>query len=82
MHTRTRLACAMGVIAAALCACGKPQPPERDQPPEPQAATPAVTGSPLQETIQAPIDRAKQADAQVQAAADRQRAAIDAATGG
>ena len=81
MHTCTRLACTMGFVAAALCAFGKPQPPEREKPPEPQAVTPAAR-SPQQETIQAPIDRAKQVDAQVQEAADAQRAAIDAARGG
>lgn len=70
------------LIGLALCACGKPQPPDRERPPEPQAATSSNQSAPLREAIQAPIDRAKQVDAEVQKAAEAQRAAIDAATGG
>lgn len=71
--TRIACACAFGLI---LCACGKPQPPDRERPPEPQAQQ----ESQLRKAIREPIDRAKQADAEVQKAADAQRAAIDAAT--
>lgn len=76
MHPHARIAwlCA---CALALGACGKPQPPDRERPPEPQAGP----KSELREAIREPIDRAKQADAAVQEAAEAQRAAIDAATG-
>jgi hypothetical protein len=81
MHTGARRLCAL-LVGLALCACGKPQPPDRERPPEPQAATPATQTVPLREAVQAPIERAKQVDADVQKAAEAQRAAIDAATGG
>lgn len=70
---RTAVACA---LALTLAACGKPRPPEKEQPPEPQAH------GALREAVRAPIERAKQVDAEVQKAAEAQRAAIDAATGG
>lgn len=70
-----RLAAA-GLVFAALCACGKPEPPEKEQPPEPQAGHSALT-----EAIQRPIDKAKQADADVQKAAAAQRKAIEDAGG-
>ena len=58
-----------------LCAaCSKPEPPEKQRPPEPQATE-------LRDAIQQPIDRAKAVDAQVQDAAAQQQAAIDAQTG-
>ncbi len=57
-----------------LCAaCSKPEPPEKERPPEPQATE-------LRDAIQQPIDRARAVDAQVQDAAAQQRAAIDAQT--
>lgn len=67
------------LLLPALVACSKPKPPDKEQPPEPQAAE---QHSQLRETIQRPIEKAKQVDAEVQKAADAQRAAIDAATGG
>jgi hypothetical protein len=75
-HSATCIACAF-VFGLVLCACGKPQPPDRERPPEPQAQP----KSQLRKAIGEPIDRARQADAEVQKAADAQRAAIDAATG-
>ena len=67
------------LLLPALVACGKPKPPDKEQPPEPQAAE---QHSQLRETVQRPIEKAKQVDAEVQKATDAQRAAIDAATGG
>ena len=63
-------------IATLLAACSKPAAPDTERPPEPQAANAG-----LREAIQAPIDRARQADADVQDAAEAQRAAIEAAGG-
>ena len=59
-----------------LCACSKPTPPDPERPVEPQAAD---TG--LRDAMQAPVDKAKAAEADVQRAAAAQRAAIDAAGG-
>ena len=57
-----------------LCAaCSRPEPPEKEHPPEPQATQ-------LRDAIQQPVDRASAVDAQVQDAAAQQRAAIDAQT--
>jgi hypothetical protein len=64
------LAAAAALLACA--ACSKPAPPDTDRPPEPQAAA---------SELHAPIDRAKAADAQVEDAAAKQRAAIDAQAG-
>ena len=72
----TRIICAL-VLTLALYACGKPQPPDRERPPEPQAAE----HTQLRDAIQQPIDRAKQADEAVQKAAEEQRKAIEAAGG-
>ncbi|MBB1087734.1 hypothetical protein H4F99_04445 [Lysobacter sp. SG-8] len=68
-----------GIIALAILAsaCSKPQAPDKEQPPEPQA--PTATG--MRDAIQAPIDRAKAAGDAVQDAADAQDAAIEAAGG-
>lgn len=76
MQNPARIACAC-VLGLALCACGKPQPPERERPVEPQA--PQHTE--LRDAIQRPIDRAKQADQAVQDAAAAQRKAIEDAGG-
>ena len=59
-----------------LCACSKPTPPDPERPVEPQAAD---TG--LRDAMQAPVDKAKAAEADVQRAAAAQRAAIEAAGG-
>ena len=76
-HHRKSIALACTLLVA-LGACGKPQPPDKEQPPEPQAAQ----RSELRDAVQQPIERARQADAEAQKAAEAQRAAIDAATGG
>ena len=62
-------------LLVAVSAC-KPKAPPTDQPPEPQAAGAAT------QAIRAPIDRAKTVEADLQKAAETQRKAIDAATGG
>jgi hypothetical protein len=67
-----------------LTGCSKPKVPDHDDPPEPQAAAAAQPTQPtqLREAMQKPIDKAEAAQGEVDAAAERQRAAIDAATGG
>jgi len=76
---------------AALClmlactACSKPEPPDKDRPPEPTAqAEPRPYGNPhaLRDSIQRPIDRAKSAEAITLDAAKRQQASIDAQMAG
>jgi hypothetical protein len=64
-----------------LTGCSKPKVPDHDDPPEPQAAA-ATQPTQLREAMQKPIDKAEAAQGEVDAAAERQRAAIDAATGG
>ena len=61
-------------IVACCAACSPPPKPPTDQPPEPQATQ-------LRDAIQAPIDKAKAVEGQVQDAADAQRKAIEAAGG-
>lgn len=75
----------MGISLLASCAsltgCSKPKVPDHDERPEPQAA--AVTPpTQLREAMQKPIDKAEAAQAEIDAAAERQRKAIDDATGG
>ena len=73
---RMTASCALLLL---LCgACSKPQPPEKEQPPEPQA----TRHTELRDAIQRPIDKAEAVEAEVLDAAEQQRAAIDAATGG
>lgn len=70
--TRSTILAALAVPL--LCAaCSKPEPPEKERPPEPQATE-------LRDAIQQPIDRAKAVEGEVQDAAAQQRAAIDAQT--
>lgn len=71
----TRLpACCAVLLLATLAACSKPQPPEKERPVEPQAAQHAD----MREAIQAPIDKARDVQANTKKAAEAQRAAIDA----
>jgi hypothetical protein len=65
-------------LLIACSACSKPEPPKKEQPPEPQAAH----DTQLRDAIQAPIDRAKAVEPQVLDAAKQQADAIDAQTGG
>ena len=68
---RTLVGCA---VLAALAACSKPPPPEKERPPVPKAAQHAQ----VRDAIQAPLDKARNVEADVRKAADAQRAAIDA----
>jgi hypothetical protein len=72
---RPLLCCVLLILAA----CSKPEPPEKERPPEPQASGPQ---SELGKSIQAPLDKAKGVEGEMQKAADDQRKAIDEATGG
>ncbi len=62
------------LLITGLSAC-KPEPPPLEQPPEPKA-----TATELRDAIQQPIDKAKAVEAATKEAAEKQRAAIDAAT--
>ena len=81
---RRRAACrataiwAGALVALALLAGCTPQPPEKERPPEPQAAQ----HTQLRDAFKAPLDRARQVEVDTQKAAEAQREAIDAATGG
>jgi flagellar basal body L-ring protein FlgH len=77
MTTRTALAVSALGLLLACSACRKPEPPEKEQPPEPQAQA-----TQLRDAIQAPIERAKAVEPAVLDAAQQQRDAIDAQTGG
>lgn len=72
-------------LALVLAGCSRPPVPEPDKPLEPQAATPAAGAQAnpgaVAESLRRPIDRAEAAQAESDAAAERQREAIDAATG-
>jgi len=59
------------VVLTLIAGCSKPKPPEKERPVEPQATQ-------LRDAINAPLDKAKNVEKQVQDAADAQRAAIDA----
>ena len=81
----------------ALGACSKPEKPETERPPSPQAVANAdkpdadtwedasmreKPATELREYMQKPIDRAKSVEATTLDAAEKQRAEIDAQTGG
>lgn len=72
---RTLACCA--VLLAALAACSKPKPPEKERPVEPQAGQ----HTQLRDAIQAPLDKARAVEDQVQRDADAQRDAIEASGG-
>lgn len=81
MRTPRTLLLSFVLLPLALCAC-KPEPPDRQQPPAPQAAAPAAdTHTELRDAMQRPIQRAEQVEVDVQQAADAQRKAIEAAGG-
>jgi predicted component of type VI protein secretion system len=71
---RPLLCCALLVLAA----CSKPQPPEKERPVDPQAKQ---AQSELGRAIQAPLDKAKGVDDQVEKGKEAQDAAIEAAGG-
>ena len=74
------------LLALALCcaACSKPEKPG-DDPPDPQAqasaAATAEQDTELRDAIQAPIEKAKAVEGQLQEAADKQQAEIEAQGG-
>jgi len=71
------------LLVLATAACSKPEPPKKDQPPEPQASQPQpAQDTQLRDAIQQPIDRAKAVEGQVLDAAKQQQDAIDAQAGG
>ena len=72
-----RLTCT-ALLGLGMAAC-KPTPPPTDEPPQPQAVA-APEATELRDAIQQPIDKAKAVEAATKEAADKQRAAIDAAT--
>ena len=65
----------------ALAACAPPKPPEEERRPEPQSQSDAGSASPsgIVEHANAYQDRAREAIQQAEEAADRERAAADAA---
>ena len=77
MDTMLRVSAMAALLV--LGACSRPPPPDTDKPPEPQAARSQATQ--LRDAIQAPQDKARAVEDEVQKAADAQRAAIDAAGG-
>lgn len=76
MANRRTAALACALLLVALAGCSKPKPPEKERPPEPQAAH-----TQLRDAIRAPIEKARDVDAATNQAADAQRAAIEAAGG-
>ena len=69
------------LAVGAIAACSKPEPPEKERPPEPKAAS-EPRHTELRDAIQAPIDKAKSVEKTTLDAAEQQRAEIDAQTGG
>ena len=69
-------------LLLACSACSKPEPPKKEQPPQPQAQAPVETHTELRDAIQAPINRAKAVQPEVLDAAKKQRDEIDAQTSG
>jgi hypothetical protein len=67
---------ALAAVSICCAACSKPEPPEKEQPPVPQANTD------LRDAMHAPIDRAKAVEPAVLDAAKKQQDQIDAQTGG
>lgn len=80
MSPATRRVALLPLLAAglALSACSKPEVPEHDAPPEPQAA--AAQPAELTRAIQQPLDKANAAQDATAAASASQEAAIGAAT--
>ena len=77
--TRTPAWCVV-LLMAALAACSKPQPPEKERPPVPKSPQ-AAQATQMRDAIQAPIDKARNVEADARKAAEAQRAAIEAQTG-
>jgi hypothetical protein len=77
MTTFLRIA-ASTLLLLGCAACSKPEPPKKEQPPEPQAAQ----HTELRDAIQKPIERAQAVEGQVLDAAKQQQDAMEAQTGG
>ena len=77
MTTCLRIA-ASSLLLLGCAACSKPEPPKKDQPPEPQAGQ----HTELRDAIQKPIERANAVEGQVLDAAKQQQDDIDAQSGG
>ncbi|GAB3745573.1 hypothetical protein [Lysobacter olei] len=76
-----RLAAALSIcVALWATACSRPEPPDKERPPEPQASVPA-RHTELRDAIQAPQDKARAVEGAVDDAAKAQRDAIEAAGG-
>ncbi|HBK47606.1 MAG TPA: hypothetical protein DDZ67_14480 [Xanthomonadaceae bacterium] len=61
------------LLLTLLAGCKRPQPPPTDKPPEPQASA-------MRDAIQQPLDKAHALQRDLDQAAARQGAAVDAAT--
>jgi len=59
-------------LLAALAACGRPQPPDTERPPEPRATA-------MGEAMKQPLEQAKAAAAATEQAAKAEQAAAEAA---
>ena len=82
MRDRVLRVLAMAGLLLAGVACTKPEPPDKEQPVEPQAA--AVTdadATELRDAIREPIERAEAVEGAVIEAAEQQKKAIEAAAG-
>ena len=66
--------CLMLLALPLLAACGKPQPPETERRPDPQASA-------LRDAMSKDLEQAKAAAAATEDAAKAQKAALDAAEG-
>ncbi len=75
------IAFALLSCAVALTACSKPEMPDHERRPEPQAAPAATPPSALRETMQRPVDKAKAAEDATAAAQQQRDDALGAATG-
>lgn len=58
-------------MSALIVGCSKPKPPEKERPVEPQATQ-------LRDAINAPLEKAKNVQKELQESNERERAAIDA----
>ena len=73
--TRLQAVCALCAAMVVSAGCSRPQTPDPETPPEPQATQ-------LRDAIQQPLDQAEAVKQATEDAAKAQRATIDEATGG
>ena len=73
---RLTTATALALIAIAALAACRPAPPDPKRPPEPQAAN-----AELRDAMQAPIEKARSVEDELDKAAEARQAAIEAAGG-